>query len=210
MIPWLHSWDSSPVLILIPQLMQGTLGPTIRRHHWLNEWINEWMKSWVSEYCYIYVAFCTIMAISRQKEAKSPTLFEWLQGLFIKHRHHCTLSIHKTSHLVISDVSTKPISCMFISTSPKTLCGVSSSSDIQHLRNRLNIIYQCTKRLNPKWNNYALVAREWSGWIRQICQAENANKQCGSCLETTLSHVMLTSGECWDSDRDADPALCRR
>ena len=46
--------------------------------HWYRQ-MNEWIL--------FYVAFCTIMAISRQKEAGTMTYsyFEWLQGFFIVH-----------------------------------------------------------------------------------------------------------------------------
>ena len=58
----------------------------------------------------LYVAFCTIMAISRQKEARAETMpysyFEWLQGFFIM---FLVFIVHST---IGSSVRSRPLNIL--------------------------------------------------------------------------------------------------
>ena len=70
------------------------------------EVVSRWR--WLSEWALLYLAFCTIMAISRQKESRSqlrlcPSLIEWQH-----HRQHCIFQAFEPfEHYIYTTVMTR-------------------------------------------------------------------------------------------------------
>ena len=89
------------VLLIIPGHLRSILGRILKHSpNWTLTRTKDHLSlpsEWVSQWILLYVALCTIMAISRQKAAWSrnycPTLIEWLQGFFKVHS-----TINTTSH----------------------------------------------------------------------------------------------------------------